>query len=257
MIATSSTYLLKINMYKKFWHQLLKNARRYPILTVITIFFIIGASNLFLMLYISSNDDTWFELLDNSGIVIGWISFISAWAFTIRYWMLRKEAETNFRNVGEELEPVREAFDASLILASRNCQPEWHLRHIQPKRVEFIWTSTVEEQVNNLLEIFPNITCIESRNEPLSNEQTYDIKEIKEQCKSFLKHLIIDYPKERICVDLTAGTSIMTIAAFQAAEEMGITSIYLLGNTKKNQIYIIDENNIDDPKEAKVIFLSR
>jgi len=38
---------------------------------------------------------------------------------------------------------------------------------------------------------------------------------------------------------------------------MGITSIYLLGNTKKNNIYIIDENNIDDPKEAKVIFLSR
>jgi len=70
----------------------------------------------------------------------------------------------------------------------------------------------------NLLEIFPNIKCIESRNEPLSNEQTYKIKDIKEQCKLFLKHLLIEYPKERIGVDLTAGMSIMTIAAFQAAE---------------------------------------
>ena len=244
-------------MYKIFLHTLLKNVRRYPILTVITIFFLIVSSILFIMLNISSDDDTWLELLDNSGIVIGWFSFISAWAFTIRYWMLRKEAETNFRDVGEELEPVRKAFDASLILASRNCQPEWHLRHIQPKRVEFISTPTVEPQVQNLLDLFKDIECIESRNKPLSNEQIYDIREIKEQCKSFLQHLLLDYPKDRICVDLTAGTSIMTIAAFQAAEEMGITSIYLLGNTKKNNIYIIDENNIDDSKEAKVIFLSR
>jgi hypothetical protein len=171
--------------------------------------------------------------------------------------MLCKEVETNFRNVGEKLEPVKEAFDASLILASRDCQPEWHLRHMKPERVEFIWTPELQSHVDYLLDIFQYIECIESRNKPLSNEQAYNIRGIKEQCKSFLRHLLINYPKDRICVDLTAGTSIMTIAAFQAAEEMGITSIYLLGNIKKNNIHIIDQNNIDDPKEAKVVFLSR
>jgi len=125
-------------MYKNFLHTSLKNARRNPILTILTIFLIIGTVNLLFGWLISSNNDTLLDLFENSNTLIGWVSFISAWAFSIKYWMRRKEAETNFRNVGEELEPVREAFDASLILASRNCQPEWHLRHIQPKRVEFI-----------------------------------------------------------------------------------------------------------------------
>ncbi|WP_256359160.1 hypothetical protein [Candidatus Marithrix sp. Canyon 246] len=42
-------------------------------------------------------------MFENSNTLIGWVSFISAWAFSIKYWMRRKEAETNFRNVGEEL----------------------------------------------------------------------------------------------------------------------------------------------------------
>jgi hypothetical protein len=243
-------------MYKNFTRKLLKNARHNRILSVLTIFLIIGTANVIFGWFISSDDEAWLDWFDHSGTLLGWISLMSAWAFGIRYWMLLKEINNNSFDVGES-EPAKNAFDASLILASRNCQPEWHLRHIKPKRVEFLWTPMLTSEVDYLLDHFPKIECIESREKSLTNEQTYEIKQIKQKCKSLLQHLIIDYPKERICVDLTAGTSIMTIAAFQAAEEMGITSIYLLGNSKnQNNIYIIDEKKIHDPDEARMVIVS-
>jgi hypothetical protein len=242
-------------MYKNFTRKLLKNAKHNRILTVLTIFLIIGTGNIILGWFISSDDAAWLDWFDHSGTLLGWFSLMTGWAFAIMYWIQIKEINNN-TFVVDTSEPAKNAFDASLILASYNCQPEWHLRHIQPKRVEFIWTPLLTSQVDYLLDFFPKIECIESRKKSLTNEQTYEIKDIKDKCKILLKHLIIDYPKERICVDLTAGTSIMTIAAFQAAEEMGITSIYLLGNTKRNNIYIIDEKKIDDPKEARMVIVS-
>ncbi len=242
-------------MYKNFTRKLLKNARHNRILTVLTIFLIIGTVNVILGWFISSDDEAWLDWFDHSGTLLGWFSLMSGWAFAIMYWIQIKEINNNSFKIGKS-EPASNAFDASLILASRNCQSEWHLRHIKPKRVEFIWTPMLTSQVDYLLDHFRQIECVESREKSLNHEQTYEIKEIKQKCKSLLQHLIIDYPKEKICVDLTAGTSIMTIAAFQAAEEMGITSIYLLGNTKKNNIYIIDEKKIDDPNEATMVIVS-
>ncbi len=49
----------------------------------------------------------------------------------------------------------------------------------------------------------------------------------------------------------------MTTAAFQAAEEMGVTSLYLLGKTlTDNRGYIIHDQKVDDPNEAKVVIVS-
>jgi len=249
------------NWILKFWHWLLKRARLHPLLTGFLIF--VGLGIISLAVGISTilfKPQTWFTWFNNASVLMGWLSMTAAWSFALLAWAHGKEAKHTFKGAGIEVIHIQKSFDASLILVSLNCQTEWHLRHIQPERVELLWTPMVKEQTENLLKKFPNIKCIDSRPErdrKLTNEQAYEIAVIKQHCISLLKNLLNEHKKERICVDVTAGTAIMNIAAFQAAEEMEVTTIYLLGkSSNKYQARIIDNNKVDDPDEARVIILS-
>jgi hypothetical protein len=186
---------------------------------------------------------------------------MAAYALALLAWAHRKEAAISFYGAGTEVDKLKNTFEASLILASRHSQTEWHLRHIQPKRVELVWTPMVKEQTQALLKRFEDIPepieWLDTRERHLSNEDTYDILTVKRYCISLLNGILNKYPKEKVCVDLTAGTALMTIAAFQAAEELGVTSIYLVGNTPTyNRGYIIDNDKVHDSKEAKVVIVS-
>ncbi len=245
------------------WHWLLKKARIHPILTGLSIFIILMSLTLsigYLVAYYEKPLSGYLEWIEKSSDVIGWFALIGAYALALLAWAHRKEAAISFYGAGIEVSTIKQAFEASLILSSRNCQTEWHLRHIQPKRVELVWTPMVKEQTQALLKRFKDIPkpieWLDSRERHLENAQTYEIQEIKRHCLYLLNGILTKHPKEKVCVDLTAGTALMTIAAFQAAEELGITSIYLVGNTPTERGYIIDDDKVHDPKEAKVVIVS-
>jgi len=248
-------------LFSTLWYRLLRRARLNPVLTGLTLFLLLSVGSLVIGLSTTFDEQgqsgPWIMWFNNASLLMGWLSIMAAWALALLAWAHRKEAATAFLGTGKEVKEAKEAFDASLILVSRNCQTEWHLRHIQPKRIEFVWTPLVKDQTNTLLDKFQNIECFESRHHSLNNEQAYDIMATKQHCLFLLRGLLDQHKRENVCVDLTAGTAIMTIAAFQAAEEMGVTSIYLLGQSAtKFQARIIDDKKVDDPNEAKVIMLS-
>ena len=248
----------------KIWHWLLKKARIHPILTGASIFFILMAIGLLFGATVVHYEEQFGDLLEwleKASNVIGWVALMGAYALALLAWAHRKEAAISFYGAGSEVDKLKDAFDASLILASRHSQTEWHLRHIQPKRVELVWTPMVEEQTQALLKRFEDIPepieWLDTRKRHLSNEDTYDILTVKRYCISLLNGMLNKYPKEKLCVDLTAGTALMTVAAFQAAEEMGVTSIYLVGNTQTtDRGCIIDDDKVHDSKEAKVVIVS-
>ncbi|MEN8218350.1 MAG: hypothetical protein ABFS56_18670 [Pseudomonadota bacterium] len=243
-----------------FWHWLLRRARIHPILTGLSIFIVLSVGGLLLGWVVALYEaelEVWLSRIEKASNVIGWFAVMAAYALALLAWAHRKEAAISFFGTGQEVDKIKNAFDASLILVSRHSQTEWHLRHIQPERVELVWTPMVMEQTESLLKRLPQIQCLDSRHRSLSNEEAYDISGVKRHCIGLLMGILNKYDKDQVCVDLTAGTAIMTLAAFQAAEELGVTSIYLIGKTPTNgRGYVIDDKKVHEPNEAKVVIVS-
>lgn len=251
-----------------FWHRhILRLARTKPWLIGSILFILLFGGTVIIGAFLTpENQFGLVAVLDTSGTVIGLLSMAAGWPVALLAWARRKEAGFKFENPGDEVVDVEASFDASLILASRNCQPEWHLRHICPGRVEFVATSGTREATEKLLRNYRigeqggQYSCRfltgEGQHE-LSNEDAYQLQPIKRICRKILLDIIQEYPREKVCVDITAGTGIMTVAAFQVAEELGVTSIYLLGTAQNKQgSLIIDSNKISDPNSAKPIIVS-
>lgn len=243
----------------RFFHRLLSQTRIHPWASGALLFpFVFGLG--LLIGYLTPGPRGWTSVFDRAGIYAGWASIASAWTIWLLSLAKKREARLTFRNAGSIVSEVRDAFDASLILASAHGQPEWHIRHIQPEHVEFLWTSFNKQQTGELIEKFENI---QNAHGPGSRdswklENAYDMKEAIEFTKRLLHSILAKgIPARRICVDITSGTGVMSLAAFQAAEEIGITSIFLVGakgDTLGN--LIIDEKNLADEGAAKVLLLS-
>lgn len=235
--------------------------RRHPLASGLVIFLSIVAVTYFisglLPVPVAKGDDLT-SRIDRAGAYLGFFSVAAAWAIAANLWLKKKDAALNFRHAGAKIEEVERAFDASVILASKFVQPEWHIRHIRPECVEFVWTSYNEEKTKGLLDTF-NVVCAHGpgRHDEWQLADPYDMKAVKDLTRKLISSLIArGYRRERICVDLTSGTGVMTIGAFQAAEMMGVTSIFLAGNSRRNGNPVIDEKKVNRADEAEVILLS-
>jgi len=248
-------------MKNKMLYKLLSQARLHPVISGFLVFILILMSGLGIGWYTPGGRDLT-SVVDRAGIYAGWFSISVAWAVGLLLWVQKREAAINFRHAGSTVGEVRKAFDASLILASKHGQPEWHLRHIEPKQVEFLWSSFTAEETERLLEKFPSVhsSCGPAGRDPLRVENVYDMKEIYQAASKMLQVLIArGFSPDRICVDVTSGTGVMTIAAFQAAEDAGVTSIYQVGVVSKSGEpgnLIINEKNLHDENAARVLLLS-
>ncbi len=181
--------------------------------------------------------------LDKAGIVLGLllaclsvglgtVAFIRRQDFAqhVRRWLRR----SHFENVGEEFDGK---VTAIVIPVSRHEQPEWIIRWLKPKHVAFLYTSLTQsknavlklvERFGSQVTFFPNKEMV--RKEELIIRDPDDPSESKTRTHHFLQHFLEQgIPQDEIFVDTTGGKVPMSIGAFQAAEELNVSTIYVVG----------------------------
>ncbi len=202
--------------------------------------------------------------LDNAGILLGYLlGCVSIGLGTValvhrqdighrlRHWLRR----SRFENVGEQFDG---RVTAIVIPVSRIQQPEWIIRWLEPRYVAFLYTrhpdsqkaaSELQERFGKHVTFFPNKEMIE-RNE-YRIEEADRPSQTREMTRFFLKHFLeLGVPSHEIFVDTTGGKVPMSIGAFQAAEELSISSIYIVGR---------DNGFINKPErreQGEAIFMS-
>jgi len=199
------------------------------------------------------------DWLDNGSMALGAASLIVAWPLVMLAWVRRYDTNRRFQQTEKNLEYIRKSFDASLIIGVRpnNVLPEWHLCWIRPTTVAFLVSKDTWENTYNLIQghedqdvswDFP-----QDEDHPDMVKDPYDIKEATEHCLILIRRMLNKgISAERICVDIVGGTKPMSIGAFMAAEELGVTSIYLSGKGGKQ----LTAADLDDEKAVEIMLLS-
>ena len=205
----------------------------------------------------------WDEQLSFANTVIGYFWYCATIALTIMVWLKRFEIrrwfrKTHFEHVGELFDVREENVTAVVIPVSRREQPEWIIRWLRPRYIALLYTEKTRSEAKNLLadfsddkmEILPNQKAIDHQEYMLDDPD--DPKEARRLTKLFIQQFIIKgVPLREIFVDTTGGKVPMSIGAFQAAEEMNVSSIYISGN--------LPNGHIEDPRlreQGKPIFIS-
>lgn len=207
--------------------------------------------------------------LDEAGIILGYVLACLAAGAAIaafRFWRQLFRWLRRFREPGPEalwnrFTPIREHAQAMLIPLSNREQAEWILRHLKPERVSFLYTATSRDIAQTLASEFgPRGVVFNPSREQMERgelmlEDAHNAAEARRLVAYFLRRLRKDgFAPEKTIVDTTGGTKPMSIALFAAAEEAGVSSIYVLGTAPKEGLpgsqYITDPEKLDhgDPR---------
>ncbi len=209
------------------------------------------------------------RVFDNAGIIMGFVGMCLTAAMGLWVWKEKEEVRNFFLNSPPDLKNFTDIevdkVQAMIIPVSRKEQPEWILYHLKPNRVKFLYTPKSHAVARELYEKF-NSDVIgrkidevpEVRKDNVGREITpgwiknaFDPEEVYNEVLAMLDQLISDgYSKDNIFVDTTGGTVPMSIGAFMAAEEMGVSTVYVVA-TKPN-------GKIEDPQkseEGRAIYL--
>lgn len=242
------------------WAWLLQAAFRWRLLTLGAVFIVLCGGSYGLAVYLAppGHAQSWLDIVDTAGFLMAWVSLPLGWAFALLAWANRKHAAAArlVESAGTEVDDAKRRFNASVVLVSpRGPQVQWHLRHIQPERTELVFTSESREAARKALE---ENAEVQSRFSPASASNDLDdpwqVDRVRTHCETLLRNLLQDYRHDEICVDLTAGTAPMSVGAFQAAQLLGVASIYLRGKSfQPNRGYFIDETRINDRNEATLV----
>ena len=241
----------------KFWHWLLRRADRSPWVVGLAIMLAMTLSSLLLGWGMSSLEESVVKWLDNAFIVLGGLSLLFGWAFWLVLRARQQEAALTFRRAGDAVKAP--AFRAALILVSQPVVLEWHLRQMSHERVELVWTEQSRAAAALLRTKFREIGCLHGptcdAEDALSD--VYDLNTIKAHCRALLTELLARFPPDQICVDVTGGTAVMSVGAFQVAEELGVTSIYLVGEHRDDKgRAVIRQEFVHDRAEGRIVILS-
>jgi len=204
------------------------------------------------------SDDTVLKW-DRAGIMLGYMlacitvgGFVVAWFSrdTIELWLRRHLFRRRFEGLGEEFEVDEETVDGLVVPVSNPQQPEWLIRHLRPKSVAFIYTErsrpllpklhTVAGEfgariLNDLKDGDPGFVQDHARAEQTKAAAARIIRTMKQE----------GLAPAHLFVDTTGGSVPMSIGLFQAAEEAGISTIYVRGTrTVKGR-----PDQIEDPAQ--------
>lgn len=185
---------------------------------------------------------------------------------SIIYWKPIKRHITNFfkifnhhyESTGDDFPFLDGKVEAIIIPVSRREQPEWIIKYIKPKYVSFIYTNNLgsKNATKELIKEYKDKIQFNLTEEDIDEERfIITDPDNPKYTKIKVKHFIEEYlnkgiEKHKIFVDTTGGKVPMSIGAFLAAEEKGVSSIYVVGKGDKGLI---------DPSErssANPIYLS-
>jgi len=178
-----------------------------------------------------------------SALVVGYIR-----RYDIKRWFFR----SRFVATGESFPIDEEGVEAVVIPVSRMEQPSWILRWFKPKAAALIYTEKTKFIAERLRERFNHVDFVPT--DIIKNpDDPSETKEEVKLCISRFKSKGI--PLQKIFVDTTGGKVPMSIGAFLAAEEEGVSTIYLVGGkTDRYGNKIIKDP--DNPKDGYPIFIS-
>ncbi|ESQ16942.1 MAG TPA: hypothetical protein DDY14_00920 [Chromatiaceae bacterium] len=226
------------NAFRQLWHRLLRLAHHRPWISGLVVIAVLMLVSGLMGWAMRGLEESLVKWLDNAFIVLGGLSLSVGWAVALVVYAGRKDAALNFRHAGTDIQCPD--FKAALILASnREELMEWHLRHIPHERVECVWTAFTRDATANVMQRFPRLRSLHAPNQrpdaadckddPDCLDDPFDLIAVKAHCRALLLELLARYDPGQICVNITGSTAVMTLGAFQAAEELRITSLYLLG----------------------------
>ncbi|MCG6940636.1 MAG: hypothetical protein LJE69_05235 [Thiohalocapsa sp.] len=240
------------------WLWLLRRARLHPWISgVAVVTAVLGLSAWVGWLLNGLGEDSPVAWLDKAFTVLGALSLALGWAVALPLYAARQELAQSYRRAGVPMQGA--GFRAALIMAGPEPLMQWHLCQMRYARAELVWTERTRAAAGAVLARFPETRCLHGPGDV--NEEcladAFDLPTIKAHCRQLLAEMLARFRPEEICVDVTSGTAVMSVGAFQVAEELGVTSIYLVGTHRSGsgqpQIRAGHEADAD---EGQVIILS-
>ncbi|MEN2995345.1 MAG: hypothetical protein ABDH19_08395 [Thermodesulfovibrio sp.] len=168
-------------------------------------------------------------------IEIGLIVFASLKGKSAWKWIKNQLVRKEFKGTGEHFDYLKEKVKAIVIPVSRREQPEWIINHLNPEYVALLYTEQSKEVASQITKDFSEnihfvrtVSEIDKGVDMIKNPD--DPLESKSLTRKYIEQFIRNGVDEsNIFVDTTGGKVPMSIGAFQAAEEMGVSSIYIVG----------------------------
>lgn len=192
--------------------------------------------------------DRWVEVLDRAGIVLGLFALCISGGLTFAGWLQPEKVFAWFRrnlpptyhpNQELDLRETRQWLRAALIPVSRYEVAAWILHHLKPEAVALIYTEAelskaavarLHKEFADRVRFFPDPEEV-SQGNAFRLDAPHDPQECRTLARFFVEELQRDgYEPAAIAVDTTGGTVPMSLGAFQASEETGARSIYVVGN---------------------------
>ncbi len=150
----------------------------------------------------------------------------------IERWLRRKE----FENAGREVEEFEKRVEAVVIpVGLQATQAEWIVRQLRPRCVSLLFTkesrSAAAELAGKLEAEFEFVPPQhEIKGSAMVIDDFLDSQESRDIVRYYLEQFLDrGFRREGIFVDTTGATAPMSLGAFQAAEELQISSIYVRG----------------------------
>ncbi|MBI5142692.1 MAG: hypothetical protein HZA20_10980 [Nitrospirae bacterium] len=190
--------------------------------------------------------DGMLKKIENAGIILGYAFTIIPIGFALVAWFSKKQLRSFFHSnyftgLGTPFPLGSKQIDGLLIPVSREEVPKWLLCHLRPKHVAFIYTVKTAEIVKKLIDEFSkDIKFYQIVSGSPSGEDVvdpYDLPGIKTMAAKWIRRLEAEgLSLDTIYADTTGGTVPMSLGVFQAAEESGISSIYVIGKHEGGRI---------------------
>ena len=221
-----------------------------PSITVIVIFIVLV---FILPRMVHFLPESWFPSMHHVGIVSEYIKTaieLTAIIITlfkwkdIRRWFIRKFRHKEFEGTGDEFPVSEERVHGIVIPISRFEQPAWIIHHLRPRHAALLYTNFHQSRdaAVELIRTFSGQVLFNLTEDDIKNNKDIitDAEDpiiTKELTHRAIRHMLaLGLNSKNIFVDTTGGRVPMSIGAFQAAEEAGVSSIYIVGRGERGLI---------------------